>query len=152
MTIKYDIKINTGDYAGKVIHLETTLDELEDYTIADQLIQQGFLKTWCNAHEYEILYRFAQINHNDAKEDLIHDYDCAPGASLQMETGMGKVEKKAKLEALVYLSNLQMVSATDFKKEWLNEPNHSPVLTYPMNPLPTSLIEVTEALKKIKQI
>lgn len=51
----------------------------------------------------------------------------------------------------VDLSNLQMISATDFKKAWLNEPNHCPVLTYPMDHLPTCLTELTETLKKNKR-
>lgn len=50
-----------------------------------------------------------------------------------------------------YENIIQMKSATDFKKEWLNEPNHCPVLTYPTAPLPTSLIELTETIKKNKR-
>jgi hypothetical protein len=53
---------------------------------------------------------------------------------------------------IVDLSNLQMVSATDFKKEWLNEPNHCPVLVYPTAPVPTALIEENKARKQIRRI
>ena len=90
MIIKYDILINEGEYAGGVVQLDTTLDELENSTLADMLIAKGYLKCWCNADEFTILYRFAQIKHDDDQENNTPAADCALCASVQMEERVGQ--------------------------------------------------------------
>lgn len=113
MIIKYDIKINAGEYAGGVIQLETTLDELENSTLADMLIAKGYLKCYCNADEFTILYRFAQIKHDDDQENNTPDTDCAICASKPLEDG---VEQSKTIDS-DYIKELAEIDPEYFRKQ-----------------------------------
>jgi len=55
--LNYRIKINTGEFKGQTIDLETELEELEESSISELLVERGFLDGWCNDDEYEIISR-----------------------------------------------------------------------------------------------
>ena len=58
VNLKYKIEILQGKNKGKVIELETSVEELEEYCISDLLIDEDHLDSYGNQTEhYRILER-----------------------------------------------------------------------------------------------
>lgn len=53
----FKIKINEGIHKGGVFTIESSVSELEDVSLVDLIIDNGYLKSWSNNNEYETLGR-----------------------------------------------------------------------------------------------
>ena len=61
MKINYQVMINTGTNIGVIIEIETDLEELEESSLSEMLIDKGFLNSWCNDGEYSVIKRSLTI-------------------------------------------------------------------------------------------
>lgn len=60
--INYQIKINTGEYKGQTVTIETDLEELEETSLSQMLIDEGYLDGWCCDEEYTIVGRVVTLS------------------------------------------------------------------------------------------
>ena len=55
--IVYSIRFNKGAFAGKIVEVEVMITDLEYGGLPGVLIEEGYLVSWCNNDEYDVLNR-----------------------------------------------------------------------------------------------
>lgn len=55
--INYTIKFYKGKYKGQTLEIEIDLDDIECEDLAGVLIEEGYLDSYCNDDEFEVIAR-----------------------------------------------------------------------------------------------
>ena len=55
--IVYQIKMNKGTHAGKIIFIEVSLDKFDYDSLVTVLLERGYIESWCNNNEFEVINR-----------------------------------------------------------------------------------------------
>lgn len=62
--IEFEVRINTGEHKGQVVHVKTDVEELEEEDLSSLLIRDKHLKCWCNQNEYTVINRHIILTSN----------------------------------------------------------------------------------------